>query len=100
MKQLFNDTYDLTKKLMGLSFEITLNKTGSFIQIIFEQGKTAEVQYIHSNTWLVLPRCSGQTEFPVLPFLWQRIHIQIRRSQNCPIKSQPEYNSPIAPNKN
>ena len=64
-KQLFCDTYDLTKELMGLGFDITSNTSSSFIQVVLEQEKTAKIEYIHSKLgWF----CSDAADRPSFLF--------------------------------
>ena len=60
-RQLFCDTYDLSRELMGLGFDITSNTSSSFMQVIFEQEKTAKIEYIHSKLgWF----CSNTADRP------------------------------------
>ena len=60
-RQLLCDTYDLTKELMGLGFDITSNTSSSFMQVVLEQEKTAKIEYIHSKLgWF----CSNTADRP------------------------------------
>ena len=60
-KQIFTDTYDLAKELMGLGFDLTSNTSSSFMQVVLEQEKTAKIEYIHSKIgWL----CSAKADRP------------------------------------
>ena len=60
-RQLFCDTYDLSRELMGLGFDITSNTSSSFLQVVLEQEKTTKIEYIHSKLgWF----CSNTTDRP------------------------------------
>ena len=60
-RQLFCDTYDLSRELMGLGFDITSNTSSSFLQVVLEQEKTTKIEYIHSKLgWF----CSNTADRP------------------------------------
>ena len=62
-KQLFCDTYDLAKELMGLGFDITSNMSSSFLQVVLEQEKTAKIEYIHSKLGWFSPAVTDKPNF-------------------------------------
>ena len=62
-KQLFCDTYDLAKELMGLGFDITSNTSNNFMQVVLEQEKTAKIEYIHSKLGWFSPAVTDKPNF-------------------------------------